>query len=55
VILKREIILGWICELSGECKRYIRNHGGEIFWEEATCKVENLKNTIKMDLRKVSC
>ena len=45
----------WACDLSGECKRYIRNHGGEMCWEEATCKVEELKNTIKMDHWEVIC
>lgn len=40
---------------SGECKRCIRNHGGEISWEEATCKIEELKNNIKLDLWEVSC
>jgi hypothetical protein len=50
-----EIILCWACDLSGECKRHICNHGGEISWEEATCKIEELKSNIKMDLREVSC
>ena len=49
-ILKREIILCWACDLSGECKRCIHNHGGDIAWE-----IEELKNNIKMDLREVSC
>jgi hypothetical protein len=33
----------------------MHNYGGEICWKEATCKIEELKNNIEIDLRKISC
>jgi hypothetical protein len=55
MILKRGILYFAGHVTSGECKRCIHNHGGEISWEEVTCKNEELKNNIKMDLSEVSC